>query len=143
MDNCEPAQNDEIDMNLRIKIKGREYNVELNEIGGKVIISIDGKEYAFDDNGTSAQIERVENGLNLQAAVIGSSSKEIVAPMAGIISEVFVKKGDKIKIAQKLLTLSAMKMENELLAESEGVVKEVLIEKDKKVATGEKLIILE
>jgi|LAHU01.1.fsa_nt_gb biotin carboxyl carrier protein len=130
-------------MNLRIKIKGREYNVELQEVSGKVIISIDGKEYVFDNNGTAAQVERVENGLNIQTAAIGSSSKEIVAPMAGIISEVFVKPGDKIKISQKLLTLSAMKMENELLAESEGVIKEVLIEKDKKVTPGEKLIILE
>jgi biotin carboxyl carrier protein len=130
-------------MNLKIKIKGREYDIELKEISGKVIVSIDGKEYVFDGNGVSAQIERGKSESNLQVAMVQSSSKEIAAPMAGIISEVFVKEGDKIKLAQKLLTLSAMKMENELLAESEGTVKKVLIEKDKKVAKGEKLIILE
>ena len=64
------------------------------------------------------------------------------ADLAGVISELSVKPGDIVKLGQKLLTLSAMKMENEILAECDGMVKEVRIAKDQKVKEGDILLTL-
>jgi glutaconyl-CoA/methylmalonyl-CoA decarboxylase subunit gamma len=58
------------------------------------------------------------------------------------VSELFVNVGDIIKPGQKLLVLSAMKMENEILAEYEGKIKEIKIAKNQKVKEGEVLITL-
>jgi biotin carboxyl carrier protein len=69
--------------------------------------------------------------------------KEIKTPLSGIISEIFVKQGEEIKFGQKLIILSAMKMENDILSETRGVIKKVLVTKDQKVKEGEILIILE
>ncbi len=132
-------------MNLKIKIKGREYDVELQEDKDKVIVKIDGKEYIFANNGETSQIEKQDNQSEKGAKILAKNNniKEIKAPLSGTISEIFIKTGNEIKIAQKLLTLSAMKMENEILAESNGKIKEILVTKDQKVKEGEILIILE
>ena len=68
--------------------------------------------------------------------------KKIKAPLAGMISEIFVKKGDVVVPGQKLLTLSAMKMENEVIAERYGIVQDVSIFLNQRVKGGEILIIL-
>lgn len=132
-------------MNLKIKIKGREYDVELQEDKDKVIVKIDGKEYVFANNGEKSQIEKEDNPNETSAKILAKNNniKEVKAPLSGTISEIFIKPGDEIKITQKLLTLSAMKMENEILAESNGKIKEILITKDQKVKENEILIILE
>lgn len=132
-------------MNLKIKIKGREYDVELQENKDKVIVKIDGKEYVFANNGETSQTEKQNSPNETGSKILAKNNniKEIKAPLSGTISEIFIKTGDEIKIAQKLLTLSAMKMENEILAESNGKIKEILVTKDQKVKEGEILIILE
>lgn len=132
-------------MNLKIKIKSREYDVELQEDKDKVIVKIDGKEYVFANNGEKSQIEKEDNLNETRSKILAKNNniKEVKAPLSGTISEIFIKPGDEIKITQKLLTLSAMKMENEILAESNGKIKEILITKDQKVKENEILIILE
>lgn len=53
-----------------------------------------------------------------------------MAPISGTIAEIFIKEGDFVEKEQKLLTLLAMKMENEILAEKEGKVKKIFVKKE-------------
>jgi len=67
-------------------------------------------------------------------------TKEVRAVLAGTITEINIKPGDIVKAGQKMMTLSAMKMENEILAETEGKVKEVNINKNQRVKEGDILV---
>ncbi len=51
----------------------------------------------------------------------------VKSPLPGTIISVLVKDGDKVSMGQKLLTMEAMKMENNVLAEKAGIVKSVLV----------------
>ena len=68
---------------------------------------------------------------------------QIGSSMPGMVVNVAVKKGDKVKKGQKLLTLEAMKMETILYAETEGLVNEVLVAAGSQVKTGDLLVKLE
>ena len=47
---------------------------------------------------------------------------EIHAQIPGLVSQIFVKKGDKVEVSQKLFILEAMKMENEINSPVRGTV---------------------
>jgi pyruvate carboxylase subunit B len=66
----------------------------------------------------------------------------VVAPMAGKIISVRVKKGDAVKAGAVLCVLEAMKMENEITAAKSGTVKEVLAQEGRAVNEGYVLVIL-
>jgi biotin carboxyl carrier protein len=53
------------------------------------------------------------------------TNKEVRAFIPGGIREVFVKKGDKIRQGDILLTLEAMKMKNRIFSPMDGIVKSV------------------
>ena len=59
---------------------------------------------------------------------------QIKAPLPGTIMQIMVKEGDTVQKGQKVLTMEAMKMENNVNAEKEGVVKSV------KVAAGDSVL---
>lgn len=126
-------------MKLKLKIKGKECEVEILEEGeDKVKIKMGEKEFIF------GKEER--KGISLIQTSIPKrdfSKKEIKAPIAGVISEILVKEGDFVKMEQKTLFLSTMKMENEIISDFDGKVKEILVKKNQEVKEGETLIVLE
>jgi Acetyl/propionyl-CoA carboxylase, alpha subunit len=124
-------------MKIKINSQGRDYEVEIAGQGNKVKITVNGKDFVFDDGEPSGQVAAVPQTIIPKRDL---SSKEVRAVLAGTISELSAKPGDIVKLGQKLLTLSAMKMENEILAECDGMVKEVKIAKDQKVKEGDILI---
>jgi glutaconyl-CoA decarboxylase len=67
----------------------------------------------------------------------------VVAPMPGKVISVKVKEGDDVKHGDLLLTLEAMKMQNEILAPSKGKVKKVLVEEGTVVSSDDVMIVLE
>ena len=67
----------------------------------------------------------------------------IRAPLPGTIITVLVKPGDKVALGQKLLTMEAMKMENNVLSEKDGVVKLVLVKPGQAVAQSDVLVEIE
>ncbi|NCA74858.1 MAG: biotin/lipoyl-binding protein [Alphaproteobacteria bacterium] len=56
-----------------------------------------------------------------------TTNMAVKSPLPGTIISVLVKEGDKVSMGQKLLTMEAMKMENNVLAEKAGIVKSVLV----------------
>jgi len=127
-------------MKFKLKIKGKEFEVEILEEGeDRVKIKVGEKEFIF---GT----EEEKKGVSLIQTSIPKrdfSKKEIKAPIAGVISEIFVKEGDFVKREQKIFFLSTMKMENEIISDFDGKAKEILVKKNQEVKEGETLIVLE
>jgi len=125
-------------MDFKIKIKDKEYEIELREERGVVRVKVGGKEFVF-----GSDKEEVLSVVQAAAIKKDPSKKDIVSSLAGVVTNIFVKKGESIKAGQKVLTLSAMKMENEIVSESDSKVKKILVKENQQVKEGEVLIILE
>lgn len=121
-------------MKFKLKIADKEFEIEILEEKEGTKIKIGEKEFLFEEN--------KQKGSSPPSIIPKRdfSKKEILAPIAGQISEIFVKEGDWVKKDFCLLTLSAMKMENEILAEKEGKIIKVFVKKGQKVKKDEKLI---
>jgi biotin carboxyl carrier protein len=74
----------------------------------------------------------------------GSAKKggDVKAPMPGLVLNVMVKVGQKIKQGDSLLVLEAMKMENILKANADGEVKKVIVKKGDKVEKSQVMLSL-
>jgi len=126
-------------MKKKIKIKEIFYDIEADEIHQDIFkVVINDKDYFFyNREGELEQIpkdkvlEIAQSGkFNINAKSSEQDSNEIAAPLTGTISCVWVSVGDKVKKGQKVVTLIAMKMENEILASNEGEVMEIFVKKD-------------
>jgi biotin carboxyl carrier protein len=67
---------------------------------------------------------------------------QVTAPMPGVILDVLVKKGDRVKAGDTVVRLEAMKMENDLKVAIAGVVAEVRVGKGANVSVGEVLVVV-
>jgi biotin carboxyl carrier protein len=82
----------------------------------------------------------------VKSTQITSSPKEskgagfIKSPLPGVILNVFVREGDVVKIGDKLLTLEAMKMENNVNADKQGKILSVKVRQGDSVLEGDLLI---
>ena len=74
----------------------------------------------------------------------GSSNHhdEVSAPMPGLIVSLKKKVGDEVKIGDSLLTLEAMKMENDLRSPSSGIIKKVNYSEGENVEKGAVILII-
>lgn len=122
-------------MEIKVNIKGKEHIVNVEENGKETKVIVNGKEHVFNSSSEEKQFSRPQSSAN--------HSKEIKASIAGIVSDISVKQGESIKEHSKLLTLSAMKMENEIHAEKDCKIKKILVKINDKVKEGDILIILE
>lgn len=64
----------------------------------------------------------------------------VKAPLSGTIMSVKVSPGDEVKAGDVLLTLEAMKMENELVSPKGGTIKEIFVTAGDQVNAGEVLV---
>ena len=66
----------------------------------------------------------------------------IKSPLPGVILEVHVREGESVKIGQKLITLEAMKMENNINADKEGRVTSLKVGRGDSVMEGDILLVI-
>ncbi|MHA2253116.1 MAG: acetyl-CoA carboxylase biotin carboxyl carrier protein subunit [Candidatus Kariarchaeaceae archaeon] len=66
----------------------------------------------------------------------------IQAPLPGQIVSIAVKKGDSVKVGQKILTLEAMKMQNEITSPIDGKVLELYVAVSDSVGSDTKLALV-
>jgi biotin carboxyl carrier protein len=69
--------------------------------------------------------------------------QEIRAHMPGKVVKILVSKGDRVAAGQGVLTIEAMKMQNEMKAPKEGLVTRLHAEEGATVAAGETLMVIE
>ena len=125
-------------MKFKLNNQNKDYEIEIIEQNQGVKVIVNDKEFLFGDE-EQQEVPAVTQAIMPRRDL---SSKEVRAVLAGSVSELFVNVGDVVRPGQKLLILSAMKMENEILAECEGKIKEIKIVKNQKVKEGEVLITL-
>ena len=75
-------------------------------------------------------------------AVAGTGRVELRAPMPGLLKAVHVKEGDVVERDAPLITLEAMKMENELRAPTRGRVTRIAASAGTKVEGGSVLLVI-
>ena len=69
--------------------------------------------------------------------------KEIKAPMPGLVLEISVTEGQQVAEGEKILILSAMKMENSILIHTPATIKKIVVSAGQAVEKGQVLVELE
>ncbi|HNX06152.1 MAG TPA: biotin/lipoyl-binding protein [Bacteroidales bacterium] len=64
----------------------------------------------------------------------------VKSPLPGLILNIYVNVGDPVSIGQKIITLEAMKMENNINSDKEGKITSIKVKKGDSVMEGDVLI---
>lgn len=118
----------------KIRIGEKVYEVEVEEVTEK-----DGNIETSTDSKGKQKIDKNENP-SLQGET--GKNEVIKAPMQGLIVDVKVKTGEKVKAGDEIIILEAMKMENPIVAPCDGVINEIKVTKGDKVNTDDVLAVL-
>ena len=118
----------------KIRIGEKVYEVEVEDVSEK--------EGTIETSSSSDSKQEAGKNENppLQKETEG---KEIIkAPMQGLIVDVKVKAGQKVKTGDEIVILEAMKMENPIVAPCDGTVSEIRVTKGDTVNTDDILAVL-
>lgn len=110
----------------RVTIEGRTYEVTVEQVSEK--------------SAENAQTVKQEQPAKTERAV-KTEGTSVPAPLSGTILSVKVKPGDQVKKGSVLLTLEALKLENEIVAPVDGQVLEV-VKEGQTVETGQSLAVI-
>jgi len=125
-----------------IKLNGKVYEVEMEEVTGQASAAISASQAAAPAVKEVAPTT-VEKEIPVQPAAPSApvaGAETIAAPMPGSIVEVAVKVGDQVKKGQLLAVLEAMKMENEIVSPVDGKIVSVAVAKGDTVNAGDTLL---
>ena len=146
--------------NLIIKNKNKEYSLKSNwTINEKVM------QLSINDQIEFAKIDKIHNFNKYSITVEDCSldlivsspdtaklfdfmpepkfedlSKMLISPMPGLIKNISVEKGQKIKKGEQIVIIEAMKMENILKSEKDCLIKEILVKEGDSVSADEIII---
>jgi len=116
---------------FKISIDGKEYLVEMEEIGGTPQPVLPAPQTA-----TPAASE----APSVSEAPIAAGADAMPSPMPGTILRILVNVGDTVAENQPLMILEAMKMENEIVAGKAGTVAGIHVNQGEMVNPGDPLI---
>jgi len=142
---------------FKFKIHGSQYEAEIISIDDNMAeVSVNGTVYLVEVDRTipftktpklvrtmavpSTDIHPSISRTSSPAAPKGTGT--IKSPLPGVILELHVREGDQVKIGQKLITLEAMKMENNINADKEGKVLSIKVGKGDNVMEGDVLLVI-
>ena len=129
---------------FQISVNGKSYEVEVEEIGGSYTPAPRAAAPAL--VAAPAQAAPVAAPAaaapKAAAAPVPAGAETITAPMPGKIMSIKVKAGQAVKEGDLILTLEAMKMENEIFAGASGTVKEIRTSEGAAVNPGDVLVVI-
>ncbi|MFT7211597.1 MAG: 3-methylcrotonyl-CoA carboxylase alpha subunit [Granulosicoccus sp.] len=117
------------------KLSGSRYRV--SELDEKATILINDGKVHVQLGAWNARFECVQIGANLAEATAEDST---LSPMPGRIVAVHCKIGDFVQAGQALISIEAMKMEQELCASRDGVVEMLAVAEGDQVSQGVELL---
>jgi len=142
---------------LKIQVNGKGVDIEIHNTGmasdmvllvnnrpfslsfrPDQIVMVDGEEYAVE-----VVDEAVQRLIKANPEAVHKKELTISAPMPGLVVDIGVKEGDVVKQEQGLLTVEAMKMQNEMKSPRDGVVKKILVQKGQTVNSKDALIVID
>jgi biotin carboxyl carrier protein len=124
---------------FHILYKNRSYNAELvkhDPTSKTVSLKINGQVYHIE---VKDRYDLLLEKMGMNGSASGKVN-HVKAPMPGLIVQVNVAAGDKVKPGDPLLVLEAMKMENMIKASGDGEVKNINVKKGDSVEKGQVLI---
>jgi biotin carboxyl carrier protein len=141
--------------NFKFTIQGNKYDVNILNVEDNVAeVEVNGATYkvelekVFSQSKTPKlmrpvvvpETESDKSQLKTSAPASPKGAGYVKSPLPGVILNVHVREGDKVKIGTKLITLEAMKMENNINADKEGIIKSIKIKPGDSVLEGDLLI---
>lgn len=114
---------------FKIKIDGKVFEAEVEEIGGPVQQTVVAP--------STAPV------ITQQPVAPVGSGNAITAPMPGKIISINVKKGDQVKVGDVVLILEAMKMEQQVKSTLNGTVGDILVSPGDTVKKEQALIVVQ
>jgi biotin carboxyl carrier protein len=127
--------------NFRVNVNGRIYEVGVEELvpgmnPAPLAASVESPSV------TEASVPVVSVPAGPTNVTLEPADKPVNAPLSGSIIQIKVKPGEKVKYGQVLLTLEALKMENEIVAPEAGTVKAIFVQVGSSVNVGDVLLSL-
>ncbi len=137
-----------------LTINGKKYDVEIRDFGvTTATVSVNGKEttvnITYPENEDQAvvvpKVAKKKKQPAIQpaaqaATTIEQAGESVFAPMPGLILQILVKEGDTVSPGQKVMTMEAMKMENDINATMSGTVRKILVSEGDNVQEKQALI---
>ena len=118
-------------------IGGVSYLVDMQDDQGEILVTVGCETHRVRVQEASRALGRGARGA------AGGRGQRLVAPMPGRVVAVHVKPGDRVGPDAPLVTLEAMKMENEFRATTGGVVTGVEVTAGQAVNAGDLLVVVE
>jgi biotin carboxyl carrier protein len=132
--------------NYEVEILGFEDNIAKVEVNGTMYDVEVQKDLKVPKTPTLVRAEAPKPSLKetkIPKNIIRTTNVTIKAPLPGTIIQVLVKAGDKVIIGEKLLTMEAMKMENNVVSEKDGIVRVVNVKPGDTVLQNDVLVEIE
>jgi pyruvate carboxylase subunit B len=98
-------------------------------------VTVEGKAYQVTVEASTGEVTTVKPAA--AAAAKPAATIEVKAKLQGIVYEIFVSIGDRVKRGDTLMILEAMKMETPVVAPSDGKVASIEVEKNQVVKPGQ------
>jgi glutaconyl-CoA/methylmalonyl-CoA decarboxylase subunit gamma len=140
---------------FKFTIHGNDYNVEILNVEDNLAkVELNGTLYDVELHrevkvSKTPTIVRPESPKptpkeqRIQKVPSTTTNAAVKAPLPGTILQVLVQPGDRVVIGQKLLTMEAMKMENNVLSEKDGRVRAVHVKQGDTVLQNDVLAEIE
>ncbi|MGK9368239.1 acetyl-CoA carboxylase biotin carboxyl carrier protein [Melioribacter sp. Ez-97] len=141
--------------NFKFTINGNNYDVEILNFEDNIAeLEVNGTRYRveLEKKVQTPKTPKLVRSVAAPSTDIDVSTKKtskpaerkgaglVKSPLPGVILSVYVKEGDTVKIGDKLLTLEAMKMENNVNADKEGKITAVKVKPGDSVLEGDVLV---
>ena len=125
------------DFQYTFEWKGKTFHCELvSRDQNKVCIYVNGVEYNYNLESLFSYIRtRI---IATDATKV--SGNQIKAPMPGKIVDIFLQEGDLVNTGEPILTLEAMKMQNEITADCDGVIQRIRVASGQSVMKDEVMV---
>ena len=152
---------DRIDDHFQVQIDDETYLAEMVQLDGtdsylfrinnepyQIEISKKDHQYSVSFQGDNYLCHIEDERLARLRSSIKASEKEhsehiVNTPMPGLIVEINVAVGQKVTKGENLLTIEAMKMENEITAPGDAIVTKINVAEEQAVEMGQELLVLE
>ncbi len=127
-------------MKMNVMIDGQTYEVNVEDVRTRpVIATVDGERFEVwpeaespDPNQTPAPSapaisvpESTQGATPFEGAEQTGGTRDIIAPLPGVIAAILVEQGDEVSYGQELCTLEAMKMKNAIRANRAGCIESI------------------
>ena len=134
---------------FKFKIDGTEYAAKVEaQDDNQIQVVLNGKVFYVETKNTPSRpvsIPKVTNSAVAApaAAPTASASNKLTAPLPGSITKILAKEGDKLKKGDVVMTMEAMKMENNITVECDCTLKAIKAQVGQSVNQGDVLAELE